>query len=163
VLTLPKPKTRRLARKIDAVMHRRIEEASIRPHRQRPFLSLVIGGAWPRSQCKLAQSLVQKIVGFVQKITCLKKSTVISVRVFCRCNRRNQLRNRLQMGQVSRWPIGRWRCSATQSERSLGYRWRRRALPAGCCRALRSGILRRRGEVSTFESMTHGQVIPKII
>jgi hypothetical protein len=111
-------RARSMLRCTDALRRRRSA-----PHRQRPFLSLVIGRACRRSQCKLAQSLVQKIVGFVQKITCLKKSTVISVRVFCRCNRRNQLRKRLLMGQVSRWPIDRdvvkrrcrWRCSSPHS------------------------------------------------
>jgi hypothetical protein len=50
VLTLPKPKTWRLARKIDAAMHRRIEEASIAPTGSAPFLSLVIGRACRRAQ-----------------------------------------------------------------------------------------------------------------
>jgi hypothetical protein len=44
---LPKPKTWRLARKIDAAMHRRIEETSIAPTGSAPFLSLVIGRACP--------------------------------------------------------------------------------------------------------------------
>ena len=51
VLTLPKPKTWRLARKIDAAMHRRIEEASIAPTGSATFLSLVIGTACRRAQC----------------------------------------------------------------------------------------------------------------